>query len=534
MRYLGLGKTIFNSSATLLEQNSEGRVDFETILTERILKEKYSGKWPGRALEHFLPLDSVRIGESRDVSTAGEYEDALDRSFPFYSWLAQKKLTQFSLHFNPEIETFEHHHAHALAAVAFSPWEEAVIVVLDGAGTRNPSDDTFECMSAYEFQNGKLTLIKREFLDFKKHIGIGIFYEKMSEYIFNNKHEAGKVMGLAPFGQALPVSDYSEFLNQLDWTKQFMGKGKEEWEASPHMSLYQNLAATAQAEFEKYVEQLFTDLRSLNPHLDKLIFTGGCALNCTTNWKMAAKKIFSKIHVLPFPGDESIALGCAYGLSETPPKIFPVETQTSFYGPKSSVPTTEKVLALFSKYKCSVENNISSKAAKEISEGKIIAWFQGRSECGPRALGHRSILARPDRQDLKNYLNDHIKFRESFRPYGCTVIWEKAHNYFDIPEGFENPFMSFAVPVKENWKELLKHVTHVDGTSRMQTLHREQEPLFYQLLTEVEKLTGVPVVLNTSLNIMGEPILETIEDAERFFRTSAVDGISIGNVWIEK
>lgn len=533
MRYLGLGKTIFNSSATLLEQPPEGELDFETILTERILKEKYSGKWPSRGIEHLLPLNSVVIGECRDVSSPAEYEDALDRSFPFYSWLEQKKLTQFSRRFNPEIKVFNHHHAHALAAAAFSPWEEAMIIVLDGAGSKNTVDDSFECMTAYELKNGQLTILKKEFLEFNKNIGIGIFYEKISEYIFNNKHEAGKVMGLAPFGEPCEVGEYQKFLDSLDWNKQFKGKGKKDWEASPHMSLYQDLAATVQSEFEKYVENLFRTLKAQFPHLDKLLFTGGCALNCTTNWKMVSKKIFSGIHVLPFPGDESIALGCAFGLAPVK-KVFPVHKQTSFYGPKSSIPTTEKILSVFSHYQCSVENNIAQKAATEISLGKVIAWFQGRSECGPRALGHRSILARPDRPDLKDYLNNNIKFRETFRPYGSTVIWERAHEYFSVPQGFENPFMSFAVPVQEKWKDKLKHVTHIDGTSRMQTLHREQDPLYYELLLEVEKLTCLPIVLNTSLNIMGEPILETVEDAERFFRTSRVDGICIGSVWIQK
>jgi carbamoyltransferase len=215
-------------------------------------------------------------------------------------------------------------------------------------------------------------------------------------------------------------------------------------------------------------------------------------------------------------------------------KPFQRDLQTSFLGPKSSVPTEEKIRNVFSQYKLSVESEIHKKVASEIADGKIVAWFQGRSECGPRSLGHRSILARPDRTDLKNYLNSHIKFRENFRPYGCTCIWEKAHEIFNVPAGFENPFMSFAVPVNEKWKQKLQHVTHVDGTSRMQTLHESQEPLFYKLLLEVEKLTGLPLVLNTSLNIMGEPILETIEDAERFFKDSAVDGLCIGNVWITK
>ena len=159
-----------------------------------------------------------------------------------------------------------------------------------------------------------------------------------------------------------------------------------------------------------------------------------------------------------------------------------------------------------------------------------MAWFQGRSECGPRALGNRSILARPDRENLKDYLNQHIKFRESFRPYGCSVLEEDSALYFAHSPEFRSPFMSFAVPVREEHRQLLRHVTHIDGTSRMQTVSAAALPRFAQLLQAVKKRTGHGVLLNTSLNVMNEPILETVADARRFWESSRVDAMVIGDI----
>lgn len=565
--YLGLGKTIFNTSVTLIRPLADGNPDIEIILSERILRTKYAGNWPNKAIEHFLPEltgNEVSIGESRDVSPIKEYEDALDRSLPFYVMLKKKGLGAFTKKENSAIRTFGHHRAHALGAMSLSPFDDALIVVIDGAGSSNKElqelgDDTnaipslvtpegYEYASTYDLSNGELTCLTKDFLYFTKSNvhqghsfcnGIGLFYEKISEFIFNSKHEAGKVMGLAPFGKRMPIlENYQNFLEALDWNMQFKGKTREEWEKVPYMSLYRDLAATAQAEYEDFLTAYLRDLKRRFPNKKNVILAGGCALNCTANWKAVERNIFENIHVVPNPGDESISLGCAFGMwledHKGSWKPYAREKQNSFWGGKNSMPRMSKVADAFSKHQVQIEPDIARRVAQELFDNKIIAWFHGRSECGPRALGHRSILARPDYPDLKNYLNRRIKFRESFRPYGCSVTWEAASEYFKIPEGFENPFMSFAVPINYKHRNLLEHVTHIDGTSRMQTLHKEQEPLFYRLIAEYGKLSGHPILLNTSLNIMGEPVLETLDDCVRFFEMSPVDAIVIGPAYITR
>jgi carbamoyltransferase len=172
--------------------------------------------------------------------------------------------------------------------------------------------------------------------------------------------------------------------------------------------------------------------------------------------------------------------------------------------------------------------------AKILADGEIVAWFQGRSECGPRALGHRSILANPIHPGIKERLNRSVKFRESFRPYGCTIQWEKAHHFFDLDVAFEGPFMSFSIPVKSQFQEVLKEILHIDGTSRIQTLHEEQNPTLHALLGQMEIHTGFPILLNTSLNIMNEPIVETIHDIKRFMEESVLDYLVIENFIIRK
>jgi carbamoyltransferase len=169
-----------------------------------------------------------------------------------------------------------------------------------------------------------------------------------------------------------------------------------------------------------------------------------------------------------------------------------------------------------------------------LAKGLVVAWFQGRSESGPRALGNRSILANPMVAGLKDRLNAEIKFREDFRPYGCSVLQECAHEYFEVEKGFNNPYMSFAVKTRENQRRRLSQVTHIDGSSRMQTVGKAQNPLFYELIKAFGEKTGLNCLLNTSLNIMGEPIVETAEDARKFLLATPVDGMAIGRFYIQK
>ncbi len=563
---LGLGKTLFNSSVCLLSPNR----DIELLLTERLTRKKASGAWPEKALLSLAErrnLSNVLIAENRDVLAPSRFEAFLDSQFPFFEHLKTNNLSAFSQNFNPEIKWISHHLSHAYAAMMMSPFEKALIVVVDGAGSNaedfpqehperpdlasfkgyRPHEKRLEESTAYLFDRGQLKCVKKNWQVFKKSEsssrhwiseGLGSLYEKSAEFIFNDKRAAGKVMGLAALGRGLDFEHRSYFLEGLDWSKAFSEKGKKDWENSPHLSYYSDIAASVQLHFEKSLTNMIEELHRAFPEYENLILTGGCALNCTTNMKIFKKGIFNAIYVPPFPGDESIGLGAAsYLFHEVQKNSWQRrswEDQHGYFGAPSSTPTEEGILKYFSGFKIERCESIEKKAAQVIAADQVIGWYQGRSETGPRALGNRSILARVDRPNLKNYLNADIKMRESFRPYGCSIIHERAHEFFDIPQGFENPFMSFAVDVRSHHKDLLKEVTHFDGTSRMQTVRKTQNPRYHALLMEIGALTGTPCALNTSLNVMGEPILESLEDARNFLLKVPVDGLAIGDYYITK
>ncbi|MFP5490946.1 MAG: carbamoyltransferase C-terminal domain-containing protein [Bacteriovoracia bacterium] len=547
---VGLGKTIFNSSVAFVPRLAP--YETEIVLTERLTRVKNSGAWPEApllALQPKLIGKSLEIVENRDVQTSHFIESYYNERLPFCERVKLLKLERFST-LESKIGWVSHHLAHAWAALAFAPFETGLIIVLDGAGS--PKDQaasvkSYEYLSLFQWKDRKLELLDKKFLEFIESKvpgqtfseGIGIFYEKASEYIFNNKTEAGKVMGLAPFGKSLGLQkSFIHFLENLDWQKQFSGKGKKQWEEVPHMKVFEDLAATVQENFEHFLFSYIEEIKTKFPEIENLILTGGCAMNCTFNGKLVAKKMFKQVYIPPNPGDEGIGLGAAFSflMEEDKNAWFPTpwNLQTSSRGLKSSVPTTELIHEVFAGYKISQPSNVLKKVSQMLVDGEIIAFFQGRSEVGPRSLGNRSILASPTRKDLKKYLNEHVKFREEFRPYGCTVQWDRAHEYFAIDLGFENPFMSFAVPVREKYKTILADLSHVDGTSRMQTLHREQNEIFYDLLGEMEKLIGLPILLNTSLNVMNEPIVETINDLKRFLESSILTTAVVGNYLIEK
>lgn len=563
---LGLGKTLFNSSAALIYKENN-RLEIELILTERLLRQKASGAWPEKAIIELAKthnLENCGIAENRDVVSPQAIEKALNSALPFFEYLKKKNLFRFSSHFNSDVKFITHHRCHASAALMMSPFEKALILVIDGAGSNAKdfiedneekklipkdyaNDDYLEEASVFSIDGGKLFCLEKNWQLFKKSQkaeghwfseGLGTLYEKSAEYIFNDKRAAGKVMGLAAFGRPQEIVRRSLFLESLDWSLSFSGRGKSEWESSKHFNKYADVAASVQNHFEKSLMKIANDLHQKYPDYENLILMGGCALNCTTNMLLHRSGLFKSIYVAPFPGDESIGLGAASYLYHAVQKNAwtprPWEIQGGYFGLTASIPTNDEIEKEFSSFSITKPESIEKYTAKKISENKTIGWFQGRSETGPRALGNRSILARVDRAGLKSHLNEVVKKRESFRPYGCSVLHESAPEYFDVPNGFENPFMSFAVKTRPEYAEALKEVTHFDGTSRMQTVRQTQNPRFYKLIKEVGSLTGVACVLNTSLNVMGEPIVETIQDAKRFLLTAQVDAIVIGDYYIEK
>lgn len=551
---IGLGKVKYSSSITTLNFSGDGLdvSSVELILTERQLRKKASGAWPENILKRVAGQEFNFITENRDVNHPAIHEAELNKNFPFLENLKKNKLERFSSLSNPEVKFISHHLAHAHLSRFFQPFQKALVLVFDGAGSRasdfhhEHSEFSFASLvdknmleerTLYLLENDELTCLEKKWQKFTKYenhyisSGLGSFYEKISEYIFASNQAAGKVMGLAAFGEATEINDPKEYLRKLDWNDSFKGGSKEEWEVSCREFSYADIAASAQRYFEKNVLNYLLQVKEAYPDIENLILVGGCALNCTTNAKILEQKIFKKVNVPPCPGDGGISFGCA--LSNVGPSLnFNEENYHAYWGSKSSAPEQFDIPKLFHEYKVVKTKPDDQALLKFFADGEVIAWFQGRSECGPRALGHRSLLASLKKKNLKDYLNKEIKFREDFRPYGCSVIDEAKTLYFDVDESFDNSFMSFAVKSKK--ERLLSEVTHKDGTSRMQTVSKKQSPIFHQLLIAWGEYSGDPILLNTSLNIMGEPIVETPQDALRFFQNSKVRVMVIGEYLVTK
>jgi carbamoyltransferase len=561
-QYLGLGKTLFNSSAAVVIGDS---IDSNQILlTERLTQKKASGAWPEMAismLENDFGTNYNVISENRDVISPISFEEAINTTIPFFPYLKKKGLHHYTSHFNKDIKYITHHLSHAYAALAMSPYQNSIIIVMDGAGSESSDfqndyksnneqfsfpKNAHESCSIYLQTGPNLKLIKKDWQTFRKSQvpghdfseGIGMLYEKAAEYIFNNKRSAGKVMGLAGFGHGQNIIDPINYLESLNWQHSFITGNKEDWENSPFQSTYRDIAASVQITYENHLKILITDLKIKFPQIDNLILTGGTALNCTNNFKLLNSKVFNNIYIPPFPSDECISYGVSnyFFINENRELWTPkdLSKQHGFLGSPNSIPKESATLEVFKNYEIECPVDIIDFTSELLVKGKVIGWFQGRSETGPRALGNRSILANVETPNLKSYLNESIKFRENFRPYGCSVLQEMASEYFTISKGFHNPYMSFAVPVRDIYQNRLKEVSHIDKTSRMQTVTEDFNSKFYSLLKSFGDKSGIYCLLNTSLNIMGKPIVETVLDAKTFLDSTNVDGIVIGNIYIKK
>lgn len=559
MAHIGLGKTLFNSSVCYFSDDE----NIEILLTERLTRKKGSGLWPAIALKDLASrydLSNAGIFENRDVEDPARIETAMNLQFPFFEYLKANNLEKFSRHFNSEIHFATHHAAHAHAAAFMSPFAKALILVIDGAGSRvkffsadhpeknllGNTPEAAEERSLYFLNNGSIKCAKKKWQVFNKSAhhpshyfseGLGTFYEKASEFVFNSKRSAGKVMGLAALGHATKVADSKSYFENVNWAYQYQGKSKKDWEEGPHFQMYCNLSADVQGYFEEDYISYIKMLKEAYPEYTNLIIAGGCALNCTSNMKLFNLGLFENIYIPPFPGDESIGLGTAYMSYRNAKNVWqamPFERQHGYYGPLASVPLAEEIFRIFDGYKIVKPGSITGFAADLLVEGQILGWFQGRSESGPRALGNRSILCRPDKAGVKDQLNRDIKFRESFRPYGCSTLHEKAHEYFEVPQNFDNPYMSFATKIRPDFRQALNEVSHIDGTSRMQTVRVTQNKLFHDLILKFGNKTNLYVLLNTSLNVMGEPIVETLTDARNFLDKVPVHGLVVGEYFVRR
>jgi carbamoyltransferase len=391
----------------------------------------------------------------------------------------------------------------------------------------------------------------------KQSVGIGRKYEQFTYFIGFGNEQNGKTMGLASYGQPLvdlgqwPVIDFGYQLTLSDILREI-----EEVAASASMPIgafLRSRRADAASTVQRFTEEALVGLVRYAKKIlgeSKLCMSGGVFLNCIANHKIAQTGLFDDIFVMPACGDEGQALGAAFavsaGLRGLPGKATHLAGTTSpmhevnrdaavglrppessippilpYAGPCYDRPTIETAIVRNNlTYEWHEDEALTEVIAAAVESGKTVGLLRGRSELGPRALGHRSILADPRSPDMKDHLNAHVKFREAFRPYAPMVLAEHANELFDLAQS--SPFMLFACDVRPEYRKLLPAITHVDGTARVQTIDG-QEPFLRALLMAFYRRTGFAVLLNTSFNLAGEPIVETPEDAIRAFLSSGLD-----------
>lgn len=434
-----------------------------------------------------------------------------------------------------KMRQYDHHLTHAAAACFTSPFEEAACAIIDGFG------EGASC-AFFTYKNGKLNEFRRGIGNMKW--SLGSFYVTLTALcgFVHWKGEEWKVMGLAPYGKLDPkiydlmrrhlkVEGFN-IVSPLDSALMELYK----YARRPGQSALElaDIAYTGQQVFSELMRELLQNLYK-ETKCKNLALGGGCALNSSWNGKILDQTDFKSLHVFAAPADDGNALGAAqlayredYPETESRREILP-----PYLGSEMAKEALENLRKLSRIPKLEVvEDSIAKRAAELLAQGKIIGWIQGRAEFGPRALGNRSILADPRPADMKEKINALIKFREEFRPFAPSILHEHGEEYFLHYQ--ESPYMERTLTFREEVRDKVPAVVHVDGTGRLQTVREEWNPRYYRLIKEFFKLTGIPIILNTSYNIMGKPIIHSVEDAISVFYTTGLDALVIEDILIEK
>jgi carbamoyltransferase len=446
----------------------------------------------------------------------------------------------FNRHLNwdlsPERFVFvEHHLAHATSAFAMAPYDEALVVTLDGVGDGLAG-------TVYVGEGRQLTRI----FELQPADSLGLLYMAAIEFLGYRFFDEYKVMGLAPYGDPgrfRPIFDQicvlqpegrfsvnSEKLRLLD------SLGPPRRAGEPFTQVHRDLAAALQESIERAV---FHQLRHYQDQtrLGNLCLAGGVAHNSTLIGKLLCGRLFDSVFVQPAAHDSGCALGAALSVHRELRPDQPTEVLSHLYW-GTDLGTSDAVFEELLRWKGLIEihpvEDPSTEAANLIAEGKIIGWAQGRSEFGPRALGNRSILADPRRAENKDLINEMVKNRESYRPFAPSVLEEYAGQFFEVPEGSSAAYMTFTVPVRHAMRPQLPAITHIDGTARIQTVSRDTNERYWRLIEAFRQRTGVPVVLNTSFNHNHEPIVDSVEDAITCLLTTGLTHLIIDRYLVIK
>lgn len=444
----------------------------------------------------------------------------------------------------------EHHRAHLAHAIAQSPFEAGLAMAVDEYGE-------FNSVSVAGFDRDGYQIIKRiAYPD-----SLGVFYAAITEYLgFTPNSDEWKVMGAAAYGDPAPYRERLAPLLSWDQAEgtwvldgryiehsnmKRAGYRNERLErligipprsaSDPLEQCHYDLAAAAQALFEERLFQL------LNYYAERtgatnLAAAGGCFMNSLANGKIIANTPFNNIFIPYAAADNGGAMGAALHLwhyGHRQPRMIAGGAPTPYLGPAFGDTEIRETLERY-RLRAIRHNDIAAVTARAIADGKLVGWFQGRMEFGERALGNRSILADPRDAAMKERINAAVKYREPFRPFAPSIQQERVTDYFEIPAGVTVPYMEQVYPIRPEQRERIPAVVHADGTGRLQTVQKELNPLYHTLIGEFERLTGVPVLLNTSFNVQGEPIVCTPSDAIRTFFSCGLELLVLGNYLLEK
>ena len=558
MLTLGINYSQMHDSSACIVR--DGELLF-AVAEERISRMKHDARFPRNAIAACLEFAKVRAEQLDEVcfgwQTAGPvfrhdlkcyaagkmpltYLTGLNSTLHFLSmWHQQSGAKKFAQQFGPtraKKRFVDHHLAHAISAYGFSGFDDAAVVVMDGRGA-------WEATSIWHGRGGRLEhILTIPFPD-----SIGFFYSGFTEFLgFQPNSDEWKVMGLAPYGR--PGVDLSAFIDVKAMpyhvaARQIAGNGTtflakanallgaprvpESEIEERHKDIAYAVQDACEAAMMNVVKLAIEKTRCRN-----VCLAGGVALNSKANGKILASGTVEKFFVQPAASDDGVALGAALApYLDSNGKLPDKPMRHGYWGPCFSDEAIESALRTY-KLRYKRLSDPAAAAAELLSQGKILGWFQGRMEFGPRALGSRSILADPRDPEMNAKVNNAVKFREWWRPFAPSLKKETAGEFLE--SATDSPFMILTAQVRPEKRSMIPSVTHVDGSARPQTVEKEISPLYWRLIDEFGKRTGVPVVMNTSFNLRGEAIVHTPTDAIRTFYSSGMDGLVIGSFQVEK
>ena len=531
---------------------------------ERFSGKKHTGDFPINAIRFCLAEAGLSINDIDEIAHGFDYSpyrglyetdgvsaDLYNKVFSREALLAQvsRDLPGFPLE---RVHQVGHHLAHAASAAYTSGWDECLVVVNDAMGET-------ESLSVFDFHDGEMEKIRTV----AANDSMGILYSLVTLHLgFDFNSDEYKIMGLAPYGDPARFRKFFAEAVELcpDGSIRIpmlkLNRTREEREnytatrtyldehliprRAPDQSVnsnHEDVAAALQECLERTVMHVCEHFGQ-ETGLRRLALAGGVSLNCTANGKLLRSHLFDEVYVQPVAGDDGVALGAALYRTSLAQQISNQRFPAPLFGPQYSAGDVEAALGRFDgkiqwKHFDSLDETCAA-AARLIAEGRVIAWSRGRMEYGPRALGNRSILADPGHPEMRDRINAMVKKREAFRPFAPACSVEEAHRWFEVEPGSQFPYMISIVNVRPELRDKLPAITHVNGSARLQTVSAEDNPDFHALLMAVGKTSGRQMVLNTSFNVKGQPIVNTPEEAIATFLGTGIEHLFLENFHVTR